>query len=89
LTVRLPLIRPRLKARERQASTAFRPYVRDDREAPLRSGRDGLNHTTDLRFWKSEIFFAEALDVISEKQHDGQISSAIACRYVGYRRLRT
>jgi hypothetical protein len=36
--------------------------VRDDREAPLLEEAGRGDHTTDLRFWKSEMFFDLRLD---------------------------
>ena len=42
-------------------STASRPNVRDDREAPLLWERDG-DYKADLRFRKIRIFFQKGLD---------------------------
>src|SRR4051794_32486354 len=38
------------------------PYVRDDREPPLLWVQDGADHTSDLGFGKTEIFFMGGLD---------------------------
>jgi hypothetical protein len=52
---------------------------------PSQRRRDGEGHTPDLRFWKSEIFFTEGLDAISENQPSGksvdrsEVISRLAC----------
>ena len=51
--VRINIARPAISP----ASTASRPNVRDDREAPLLSGRDGVSDNFDLPDGTSEIFF--------------------------------
>ena len=49
------------------ASTASRPAFVTTR-TPLLPGRDGANTTTDLGFWKSEIFLQKGLDSEFEKR---------------------
>ena len=44
------------------ASTASRPYVRDDRETPLCVGRDGRGYRSDLGKVRIEIFLQMGLD---------------------------
>jgi hypothetical protein len=38
------------------------PHVRDDRETPLRVGRDGEGYKADLAFRKTRIFLQKGLD---------------------------
>jgi hypothetical protein len=44
------------------SSTASLPNVRDDRDTPLFSGRDGVSRKFDLPDGESEIFFWKGLD---------------------------
>ena len=55
------------------ASTASRPYVRDDGQRPS-SGRDGGSCKSDLGLWRSGIFLLTGLDRKITGQPVGQIS---------------
>src|SRR6202035_5715074 len=57
------------------ASTASRPYVRDDRETPLCVGRDGQTHKDVSTNHGSEIFLQRGLDSPVNKAPDGQITT--------------
>jgi hypothetical protein len=62
------------RAQNAAASTASRPYVRDDRETPLCVGRDGgINKSVSTKP-PSEIFLLIALDTKLAGQPVGQIS---------------
>jgi hypothetical protein len=49
--------------------------------APLDRVQDGANHTPDLGFGKTEIFFSKGLDSISRNLPVGQISSGLRMRH--------
>ena len=57
------------------ASTASRPYVRDDRETPLCLGRDAKSSRCDLGGAETEIFLQGGLDTGVNKLPDGQITT--------------
>jgi hypothetical protein len=58
------------------------PNVRDDRETPLLSRRDGPTHTPDLHFGKTEFFcergWTREPNSTSQTAPDGQISRVIS-----------
>src|SRR5713101_8603796 len=60
------------RAQNAAASTASRPYVRDDRETPLCVGRDAQSSRRDLGGAKTEIFLQRGLDTPVNKPPDGQ-----------------
>src|SRR5713226_9519891 len=62
------------RAKNAAASTASRPYVRDDRETPLCVGRDAQSSRRDLGGAKTEIFLQRGLDTPVNKPPDGQIT---------------
>jgi hypothetical protein len=62
------------RAQNAAASTASRPYVRDDRETPLCVGRDGQTHKDVSTNHGSEIFLQRGLDSPVNKPPDGQIT---------------
>jgi len=70
--VRLSTIRQRRRRVHR-----IPPRVRDDRETPLSSERDGGELRSDLGQRRSDIFFRKGLDTMRARQRqqpDGQIS---------------
>jgi hypothetical protein len=74
---RSQVFRPALRshrAPNAAASTASRPYVRDDRETPLCVGRDGQTHKDVSTNHGSEIFLQRGLDSPVNKPPDGQIT---------------
>jgi hypothetical protein len=75
---RSQVFRPALRshrAPNAAASTASRPYVRDDRETPLCVGRDGQTHKDVSTNHGSEIFLQRGLDSPVKKPPDGQITT--------------
>jgi len=61
------------RAQNAAASTASRPYVRDDRETPLCVGRDGQSSRCDLGGTKTGIFLHGGLDCPNQIEKSQQI----------------
>src|SRR5712671_1449662 len=62
------------RAQNAAASTASRPYVRDDRETPLCVGRDTQSSRRDLGCAKTEIFLQRGLDYPNQIEKSQQIA---------------